>query len=150
MAASRRGTHWTVMQPAHRDRDPQLQLSDQLLDPPIGAELGLDPQAPQGLDLGAAVDGVAMGLQPRQVAIMRLARPGQAAGFEDGGSHGAGGGEAHPQALDGGAVALAEVGNRQLDRGAGSSANRGEGGRHGSWALDPEGSGHADKSERMS
>jgi hypothetical protein len=50
------------VEPAHRDRDPQPQLGDQLLDPAIGAQLRLDAQAPQGLDLGCRIGGVAMAL----------------------------------------------------------------------------------------
>jgi hypothetical protein len=37
-------------------------LGDQLLDPAIGAQLCLDPRAPQGLDLGRRIGGVATGL----------------------------------------------------------------------------------------
>jgi len=32
----------TVMEPTPGDGDPQLQLGDQLLDPPVGLEFGLD------------------------------------------------------------------------------------------------------------
>jgi hypothetical protein len=50
------------VEPADRDRVPQPQLGDQLLDPAIGAQLRLDAQAPQGLDLGRRIGGVAMAL----------------------------------------------------------------------------------------
>jgi hypothetical protein len=61
------------VEPAHRDRDPQSQLGDQLLNPAIGAQLRLDAQAPQGLDLGCRIGGVAMALQQAQVTIIELA-----------------------------------------------------------------------------
>jgi hypothetical protein len=51
------------VEPAHRDRDPELQLGNELLDPAIGAQLRLDAQTPQGLDLGCRIGGVAMALQ---------------------------------------------------------------------------------------
>jgi hypothetical protein len=62
------------VEPAHRYRDPQPQLGDQLLDPAIGAQLCLDAQAAQGLDLGCRIGGVAMALQQGQVVIIKLAR----------------------------------------------------------------------------
>jgi hypothetical protein len=62
VAAARRSIDWTLVQPAHRDWDPQPQLGDQLLNPAIGAQLRLDAQTPQGLDLGCRIGGVAMAL----------------------------------------------------------------------------------------
>ena len=62
VAAARRCIDWTLVEPAHRDRDPQSQLGDQLLNPAIGAQLRLDAQAPQGPDLGCRIGGVAMAL----------------------------------------------------------------------------------------
>ena len=51
-----------MVEPAHRNGDAQSQLGDQLLDPAIGAQLRLDPQVPQGLDLCCRIGGVAMAL----------------------------------------------------------------------------------------
>jgi len=63
VAATRRCIDRTLVEPAHRDRDPELQLGNELLDPAIGAQLRLDAQAPQGPDLGCSIGGVAMALQ---------------------------------------------------------------------------------------
>ena len=68
VAATRRSVDGPFVEPAHRDRDPKPQLGDQLLDPPVGAQLRLDAQAAKGLDLGRRIGGVAMALQQAQVS----------------------------------------------------------------------------------
>ena len=66
MATARRGTDGFVVEPAHGDRNAQLQLGDELLDPPIRTELGLDAEAAQNPDLVAGVGAVAMALHDRR------------------------------------------------------------------------------------
>ena len=92
-----------------------IYCGDQLLDAAIGAEFGLNAQAAQGLDLGRRIGAIAVVFHQGQVVVILLASAGQAAGLEVSGGHSARGRKAHPQALAAGAIALAEVGNRQRD-----------------------------------
>jgi hypothetical protein len=52
--------HRPMLQPAHRHRLTQLQLGNELLASAIAAEVGLDPQAPLGMDLGRRICAISV------------------------------------------------------------------------------------------
>ncbi len=52
--------HRPMVQPAHRHRIAQLQLGNELLASAIAAEVGLDPQAPLGMDLGRRICAISV------------------------------------------------------------------------------------------
>jgi len=113
-----------VVQPAHRAGDAFSELLDQGLAIAIGAELGPDSKTSKGFHLCGCIGAVAIALHQLEVVIIGLALAREASRFQEGRRHGAAGGKAHALALAGGAIALTEIGNGQLDRLGGGSGHR--------------------------
>ena len=109
MASASRGGHRAFVQPAHGNRNASPDLRRDLRQAAILPESRTDAQIAQCCHLGRHVGGVAMALDNRQVLIVWLPPPCQAPGLQGQGRHGARRGVAHPIALAGGAVALAQV-----------------------------------------
>jgi len=124
MAGAARCGNAPVVQPTHRARNVAFELTNQGLGIAIGAELGPDSKTAEGLHLCSRIGAVAKVLHQLEIVVICLALSRQAARFEEGSRHAATGGKAHALSLAGGAIALAEIGNGQLDRLGGNRCHR--------------------------
>ena len=102
-----------LVQPADWGWDAALQLSDEVVDGSVLAELGRQSAGLNRLELGGGLRALAIALHDREVLVVDLAAGPEAARPKEVHGHGAARAEAHPRAMGRGAVVLAAVGHRQ-------------------------------------